>query len=89
VLGNLTATGLRGDPTSAGASSYLSVYPSPVGADRPPQVSSVNITAGLDVPNLALLRYGGPSEDPHRVRFFNAFGQLDYLFDASAVVLAD
>jgi hypothetical protein len=52
-------------------------------------VSSVNITAGLDVPNLALLRYGGPSEDPHRVRFFNAFGQLDYLFDASAVVLAD
>ena len=89
VLGNLTATGLRGDPTSAGASSYLSAYPSPVGVDRPPQVSSVNITAGLDVPNLALLRYGGPSEDPHRVRFFNAFGQLDYLFDASAVVLAD
>jgi len=89
VLGNLTATGLRGDPTSAGASTYLSVYPSPIGADRPPQVSSVNLTAGLDVPNLALLRYGGPADDPHRVRFFNAFGQLDHLFDASAVVLAD
>jgi hypothetical protein len=89
VIGNLTATGLRGDPTSSGASTYLSVYPSPVGADRPPQVSSVNLTAGLDVPNLALLRYGGPADDPHRVRFFNAFGQLDHLFDASAVVLAD
>ena len=40
------------------------------------------------VPNLALLRYGGGDEDPHRVCVFNNKGYIHYLLDVSAVILS-
>jgi hypothetical protein len=40
---------------------------------------------GEVVPNLAFLQYGSNQS----VRFYNRASNLDYLFDASAIVLAD
>ena len=38
---------------------------------------------------MALLKYGGDSTDPYRVRVYNYNGFVHYLVDVSAVVLAD
>lgn len=85
VIGNLTATGLRSSSTARVASGFVSVAPDD--GRSFPDVSNINLVPGRDVANMALLPYGGDGADRHRVRMFNAFGNVDVIFDATAVVL--
>lgn len=85
VIGNLTGTGLSRQFDSVGVDTYLTAFPKPASGSGLPEVSNLNLTEGRSVPNMALLRYGPDSE----VRFYNYNGFVDYVFDASAVVLAD
>ncbi len=91
LLGNLTATNLQRQYPSAPVASYITAYPSPPPGVKavPPVIANLNIVEGDTVPNLALLRYGGDAEDPHRLQFYNRAGYVDYVLDAYAVVLAD
>jgi hypothetical protein len=87
VIGNLTGAELqRQYPTRADAT-YLTAYPTPPegSATDPPLISNLGMQEGEVVPNLALLQYGANTS----VRFYNRASYLDYLFDASAIVLAD
>ena len=85
VIGNLTATGLRAPSVDRVASGFVSVAPDD--GRSFPDVSNINLIPGLDVANMALLPFGGDGADRHRVRMFNAFGNVDVIFDATAVVL--
>jgi hypothetical protein len=105
LIGNFTATGLQRPPGwFTPVSTFLAAYPTP--ADRavgpPPLVSNLNVAEGVSVPNLTLMRYGGPSpevcgqataaqiaDQVCQVRIYNHNGLVHYLFDATAVVLAD
>jgi hypothetical protein len=82
VIGNLTSAELKRQYATVPVVSYLTLYP----PDAPrPTTSNLNSFEGVIVPNLALLTYG-PNQT---VRVYNASGNAHYLFDASAVVLAD
>jgi hypothetical protein len=82
VIGNLTAAELKRQYPTVPVSSYLAAYP----ADGPrPNASNLNMVEGAPVPNLAIFKYGASST----VRVFNLAGFTHYLYDASAVVLAD
>jgi hypothetical protein len=86
-LGNLTATNLRPQRNWFGPiRSYLSVYPQPPGAGTPPTVSNLNTTEGINVPNLALFRYGTGAHS-NRVRVYNFNGEQHYVVDLVAVIL--
>ena len=87
VIGNLTATGLRAPSVDRVASGFVSVAPDD--GRSFPDVSNINLVPGRDVANMALLPFGGDGADRHRVRMFNAFGNVDVIFDATAVVLDD
>lgn len=97
LLGNLTATGLSPRPDwpswAPPMESYLTVFPPTTGGDRLPTASNVNLRQGQSVANAALLRYGTAqvdgAPDPYSVRVFNHDGQIHYIVDAAAVVLAD
>jgi hypothetical protein len=82
VIGNLTSAALTRQYPTVAASSYLTVYPSD--ADRP-NASNINMVEGAPVPNLAIMKYSAATT----VRVFNLAGYNHYLYDASAVVLAD
>lgn len=80
LLGNLTATGFepqRGGP----ASTYLTMYPGP----DLPDSSTINLGPGEDVANMAL----APLAPDQTLRVYNAAGSVHYLYDLSAMVLAD
>lgn len=80
LLGNLTATGFerqRGGP----ATTYLTMYP----GQALPDTSNINLGVGEDVANLAL----APLAPDLTLRVFNAAGSVHYLYDLSAMVLAD
>ena len=62
--------------------SYLTAWP--LGATRP-TTSNLNSFEGAEVPNLAVFTYG----NPYTVEVYNSTGNASYLFDASAVILAD
>jgi hypothetical protein len=82
VIGNLTSAELKRQYASVPVSSFLTVYPT----DAPrPNASNLNMVEGAPVPNLAIMKYGTNST----VRVFNLAGYNQYLYDASAVVLAD
>jgi len=90
LLGNLTATNLQPQYPGSPVGSFMTAYPTPAsGEATPPRISNLNIVGGDTVPNLALLKYGGSPEDPHRLQFYNRAGYVDYLLDVYAVVLAD
>jgi hypothetical protein len=90
LFGNLTAAGLERQYSWAPVRSHMTVYPTPTdGSTAPPNISNLNFAEGEAVPNLALLRYGGGTEEPNRIRFFNLAGYVDYLLDVYAIVLAD
>ena len=82
VIGNLTSAELKRQYATVPVSSYLTVYPS---TEARPNASNVNMVEGAPVPNLAIMKYGTNST----VRVFNLAGFNQYLYDASAVVLAD
>ncbi len=82
VIGNLTSAELKRQYPSQLAQSYLTAYPSD--AQRPTS-SNLNSIEGVAIPNMAVLKYGANAT----VRFYNNAGYEHYLFDASAVILAD
>lgn len=82
VIGNLTAAVLKRQYASVPAKSFLTAYPADGGR---PLSSNLNTIEGPPVPNMAVLTYGSNNA----VNFYNLAGYQDYLFDASAVVLAD
>jgi len=83
VLGNLTNASLYRQYPTVPVGSFLTVYPSDGSAL--PTVSNLNMTENVSVPNMALLMYGNDQQ----LKVFNAFGYSHYIFDASAVILAD
>jgi hypothetical protein len=82
VIGNLTSAELKRQYPSQLAQSYLTAYPSD--AQRPTS-SNLNTIEGPPVPNMAVLKYGANAT----VRVYNNAGYTHYLFDASAVILAE
>ncbi|HUC32607.1 MAG TPA: hypothetical protein VMS14_04345, partial [Ilumatobacteraceae bacterium] len=92
LLGNLTNAKLsRQYLTVSVDPGYLTMYPTPaISNTPPPAISNLNSRESITgdsraVPNMALVKYGANST----VRVFNAKGYAHYLFDVSAVVLAD
>jgi len=83
VIGNLTNASLKRQYASIPASSFLTAYPTDA-AERPLS-SNLDAVEGPPVPNMSILKYGANNT----VRVYNLAGYADYLFDASAVVLAD
>ena len=82
LLGNLTGTGLTRVSPYFPVSTFFTVYPGDVAR---PFSSNINVTEGANVPNMAVLKLGANGE----IRAFNNSGYIHYLFDVSAVVLAD
>ena len=95
LLGNLTGTELGRHYATQQPHTFLTAYPPPAaGEPLVPLVSNLNLTEGQSVPNMALLRFGTAEKDsrctePVCVRFYNYDGSLHYLYDVSAVILAD
>jgi hypothetical protein len=85
-LGNLTATDLQRQYSWAPVDSFMTAYPTVEGP--PPVVSNLNVVENESVPNMSLLKFGDVAGDP-QVRFYNFNGFVHYLFDVSAVVLAE
>jgi hypothetical protein len=75
VIGNLTATGLRQESAIAVGSTFVTV--SPAGGSLP----------DASILNVALVTFGATSEADRAVVFRNAFGYVDLVLDAAAVVL--
>jgi hypothetical protein len=86
VIGNLTSASLdRQYPTTI-ARSFLTAYPACLpGVLCRPLSSNLNTVEGPPIPNMAVLTYGANNT----VSVYNLGGLVHYLFDASAVVLAD
>lgn len=82
LLGNLTGTGLSRLYPGQPVSTYFTVYPADVAR---PFSSNINVTEGVNVPNMAVVKLGSNGE----IKAFNNSGYIHYLFDASAVVLGD
>lgn len=85
VIGNLTSASLRRQNANQAASSYVSVFPDQLPAGQTPGTSNLNTVENVPVPNLAVVKYGSSST----AWVYNYRGFAHYLFDASAVVLAD
>ena len=86
VIGNLTAASLKRQYPSVFVRSFLTAYPSCApGVSCRPGSSNLNTVEGPPVPNMAVLTYGANNT----VTFYNLAGSVDYIFDASAVILAD
>ncbi len=85
VIGNFTSASLRRQSASVAVSSYLSVYPDQMPVGSRPSASNVNTVENMPVPNLAVVKYGSANT----AWVYNLAGYAHYLFDASAVVLAD
>jgi hypothetical protein len=82
VIGNLTSASVARQYPTAIARSFLTAYPADAGR---PLSSNLNTVEGPPIPNMAVLKYGVSNT----VRVYNLAGYAHYLFDASAVVLAD
>jgi hypothetical protein len=85
VIGNFTSARLGRQYPTVGVTSYLSAYPAGTTCGAPPTVSNVNSREVGSVANLAVFAYG-PN---YTMCVYNARGYSDYIFDVSAVVLAD
>jgi hypothetical protein len=59
----------------------VTIYPK--GGTRP-NASNINGVEGAVVPNMAVLKYGTDTQ----ITVYNSAGNLHYIFDAQAVVLA-
>ena len=82
VIGNLTSASLTRQYASVAARSFLTVYPSDAAK---PFSSNLNTVEGAPIPNMAVLKYGVNNT----VTVYNDAGYEHYIFDASAVVLAE
>lgn len=85
VIGNLTNASLSRFFPSVPVLSYLTAWPAGLNLPRP-ETSNINTNEiPTAVPNMSILNYGAS----YTVQFFNYAGNAHYLFDASAVVLAN
>ena len=82
LLGNLTGTGLTRAYPTLPVSTFFTAFPS--GVERP-FASNINVVEGANVPNMAIIKLGPDLQ----IKTFNNSGYLHYLFDVSAVVLAE
>ena len=82
VIGNLTSASVTRQYPTAIARSFLTAYPADAAR---PLSSNLNTVEGPPIPNMAVLKYGANNV----VRIYNLAGYAHYLFDASAVVLAN
>jgi hypothetical protein len=86
VIGNLTSASVARQYPTAVARSFLTAYPSCLpGVACRPLSSNLNTVEGPPIPNMAVLTYGADNT----VSVYNLAGYAHYLFDASAVVLAN
>jgi hypothetical protein len=83
LLGNLTGTGLTRSSPTVPAATYLTLYPSD--APTRPTSSNINVTEGVNVPNMAVIKLGADDG----IVAYNNSGFVHYLLDISAVVLDD
>ncbi|MEP7203529.1 MAG: hypothetical protein ABI894_13015 [Ilumatobacteraceae bacterium] len=83
VIGNLTSASVTRQYASVFVRSFLTAYPT--GAERPLSSNLNTVEGPAAIPNMAILPYG----TDNTVRVYNLFGFAHYLFDASAVVLAN
>jgi hypothetical protein len=83
VIGNLTSASLTRQYASAFVRSFLTAYPAK--ATRPLSSNLNSVEGPTPIPNMAILKYGPDAT----VSMYNLAGYEHYLFDASAVVLAD
>jgi hypothetical protein len=83
VIGNLTSAALTRQYPTVPAASFLTVYPSDA-AVRPTS-ANLNMTEGPPTPNMVIMKYSATTT----VRVYNYAGNNHYVYDASAVVLAD
>jgi hypothetical protein len=83
VIGNLTSASVARQYASVFVRSFLTAYPT--GAERPLSSNLNTVEGPAAIPNMAVLKYGSNNT----VRVYNLFGFAHYLFDASAVVLAN
>ncbi len=82
VIGNLTSATLTRQYANQAVGSYLTVYPSD--SDRPTS-ANLNMVEGSPVPNMVIMKYSASTT----VRVYNYAGYNHYVYDASAVILAD
>ena len=66
--------------TRATAGTFLTLFP----GGAVPNASTLNVVPGQDVPNGAVVALD-PSSN---VSVYNAFGNVDYIFDVGALLLA-
>jgi hypothetical protein len=86
VIGNLTSAALTRQYASVFVRSFMTAYPSCApGVSCRPLSSNINTVEGPPIPNMAVLTYGASNT----VTFYNLAGNAHYIFDASAVILAD
>jgi hypothetical protein len=86
VIGNLTSASLTRQYPSQFVRSFMTAYPSCApGVSCRPLSSNLNTVEGPPIPNMAVLTYGANNT----VTFYNLAGYEHYIFDASAVILAD
>jgi len=83
VIGNLTSASLTRQYPTVPVSSYLTVYPSDA-AVRPTS-ANLNMTEGPPTPNMVIMKYSATTT----ARVYNFAGFNHYVYDASAVILAD
>ena len=81
IVGN-DGTGLTRVSPYFAVSTFFTVYPGDI---TRPFSSNINVTEGVNVPNMAVIKLGANGE----IRAFNNGGYIHYLFDVSAGVLAD
>ena len=88
-LANLTVAGIeRPEGWFGTIDSYVSAYPSIAGPGGQPRTRTVQLRNDAAVPNMGLFRYGSGDQE-YRLRVYNEAGNVHYLFDISAVILAD
>jgi hypothetical protein len=86
VIGNFTSASLARQYPSQFVRSFMTAYPSCApGPSCRPLSSNLNTVEGPPVPNMAVLTYGANNT----VSVYNLAGFAHYIFDASAVVLAE
>lgn len=88
-LANLTVAGIERPAGWYGRiDSYVAAYPSIAGPGGQPRTRNVQVRDGAAVPNMGLFRYGSGDQE-YRLRVYNEAGNVNYLFDIAAVILAD
>lgn len=82
VIGNLTSASLARQYPTQPTGSFLTAYPSD--AQRPTS-ANLNMVEGPPNQNMVIMKYGANTT----ARVYNLAGYVHYVYDASAVVLAD